>query len=271
MILIFLSFFNYLSVPNHSRIVYSGGAFSSYREQPENLFWNPAGVGGEGYISAIHNYSGINFSCIGGVKKINKIHLGIGLGYFYSGNIVETNSLGDSTGMYSYYSLSPLISGTYNSDDFSTGLKLFVPYTRVTEYSSYGIGMDVGIQYSILENLTLSLYGKNIGFMIGGSTDNETFPDEYRTGVLYNLNSLNISLEYSSLFDFSTSLQYKINHNIDLTLGYNHGLKDLRNGGDPGAGFSFGLNFKIKKINIDLGVVSYGPLGISRTIALGIK
>lgn len=271
MIILIISF-TFLSVPEHSRVILSGGAFSSYKGELENLFWNPAGIGGEGYLSSSYNYSGVTYGCLGMVKQRSQFHFGIGLQSLYSGDMKKTSPEGEPLGEFSYYSLIPIASVTYNWNGLSVGGKLLIPYVNTDTYHSYGVGMDVGLLYEVNKEITLSFYGRNIGRQIKGFVESkENLPAEFRIGSLYKRNKLGFSLEYSFSFGPAGSIIYEFNDWFDLTMGYNNGIRDKNSGNGLSVidGGSMGVRFYYKKIIIDIGSVFYGPLGIGKTIAIG--
>jgi len=269
-IILFLGF-TFLSVPVHSRIIYSGSAFSSHGGEVENLFWNPAGMGGEGYISSTHNYSGVTYGCLGLVKKVGIFHLGAGITFMNSRNIIKTDATGSSLGEFSYYSLVPIFAGEYERGSFVIGGKLSLPYSATDIYDSYGLGMDLGLIYEINEWLSFSAYVKNIGIQLNEFvTEKEDFPAEVRLGSRYGWDRYSFSIEYSYPLGFSTSIISSLNKNFELIVGYNGGLRELNKAGDLDSitGLSVGFRFYYKKIVLDIGAVSYGVLGISKTIAI---
>jgi len=272
--IILLFAFTFLSVPVHGRVIYSGSAFSSYTGEPENLFWNPAGMGKEGYLTSTHNYSGVTYGCLGVVKKVGDYRFGVGLQSLYTGDMIKTNSTGGSEGEFSYYSIVPILSTSYRKGGFAIGGKLVIPYSRTDVYTGYGVGVDVGVIYRANKNFSFSFYGRNIGKQISGFvSEQEDFPFEARFGGLYQRNEINFALEYSFPFGVSTSLNYGFNESFELIMGYNGGLRELRegNGVDALSGLSLGFRTHYREIVIDIGAVSYGVLGISKTIAIGYR
>jgi hypothetical protein len=77
-ILILLSF-TYLTLPYNGKVFTSGTAFSTVKERPENLFWNPAGMGKNAYIASAFNYSGLIFGSFGKIWELNSFNLGVGV------------------------------------------------------------------------------------------------------------------------------------------------------------------------------------------------
>ena len=175
--IILLFSFTFLQVPVHSRIIYSGSAFSSYSSQAENLFWNPAGMEKEGYLSSVYNYSQITFGCIGLVREIGSFHLGTGIMFMNSGDLAKTDMTGTPHGNFSYYSLIPMLAGEYKIGDFNIGGKICVPYSKTDIYDSYGLGLDIGIIYDIRERFAFSIYIRNLGIQIDEFVnERESFP-----------------------------------------------------------------------------------------------
>jgi hypothetical protein len=109
MIVFLLVNLTYLTMPYDGKIFSSGTAFSANKEAPENLFWNPAGMGKEAYIASAFNYSGLIFGSFGKIWKFNSLNLGLGAQLLRSESMDKTNLMGEITGVFNYQSAVPLI------------------------------------------------------------------------------------------------------------------------------------------------------------------
>ncbi len=263
-----------LAMPYYGKVFSSGTAFSANKEAPENLFWNPAGMGKDAYIASAFNYSGLIFGSFGKIWKFNSYNLGLGAQLFHSEGIDITNEMGEATGVFYYQSAVPLIAANMEMNKFLVGAKVFFPYITVDEYQSYGLGMDIGGIYSLNELLSFSVYVRNFGKQIKAFvTEKESFPVESRFGGLLKSDRMTFSVEYSTLMDMCSSISYDLNKIFGLTVGYNSRIgqfsateTDIET--SSLAGTSFGINIKYSKINISLGTIMCGPQGLSETISI---
>ncbi len=262
--------FTYLTMPYDGKVFSSGTAFSANKEAPENLFWNPAGMGKNSYIASAFNYSGLIFGSFGKIWERNSFNLGMGAQLMRSESMNKTNMMGESTGAFNYQSVVPLIAGNIAFDKLHIGAKVFFPYTTVDEYQSYGFGVDVGSIYSLNKLLSFSVYVRNFGKQIKAFlTEKESFPVESRLGGLAKSDKMMFSLEYSTLLGICSSISYDLNKIIGLTAGYNGKIGKF-DGLETSelAGLSFGVNIKHQKINISLGTIMCGPQGLSETLSI---
>jgi hypothetical protein len=268
-ILILLSF-TYLTIPHNGKIFSSGTAFSTLGNEPENLFWNPAGMGKNAYIASAYDYSGNLFGSFGKIWEKNNFNFGLGIQLMHSESMDKTDMTGNSIGDFNYQSATPVIAGNWKRDKYFIGAKVILPYTSVDEYVSYGLGIELGGIYAINDMLSFSFYLRNLGKQIKAFlADKENFPVESRFGGLLKKDNLAFSLEYSSKFKVCSFASYEINEILGLTIGYN-GKTGQFNGIETSnfAGFSFTANIRHKNINISAGSVFTGPEGLSKTLSI---
>jgi hypothetical protein len=268
-IFLLLSFI-YLTMPYNGKLFSAGTAFSANKEAPENLFWNPAGMGQNAYIASAFNYSGLIFGSFGKIWEFNSLNLGLGAQLLHSEGMTRTNMMGESTGTFNYQSAVPLIAGNIEKNEFIIGTKVFFPYTTVDEYQSYGLGIDVGGIYSPNELLSFSVYVRNFGKQIKAFlTEKESFPLESRFGGLLKTDKIMFSLEYSNLLGICASVTYNINEKFGIIAGYNDKIGRF-NGVETSklAGLSFGVNIIHHNINISVGTIMCGPQGLSETLSI---
>lgn len=260
----------HLTFPYDGKLLFSGTSTSTNTKTPENLFWNPAGMGKNSYLASVFNYSGLIFGSLGKIWEFNSVNFGLGVQLMRSETMVKTSATGTSIGTFNYQSTVPLIAANVEIDQFTIGGKILLPYTTVDEYKSYGLGTDIGAIYSLNDLFSFSAYLRNFGWELKSFlSEKEKFPMDIRLGELLKNDKIALSLEYSSLFGPCFSISYNFNKIIGLTVGYNSrignfsGIKTSKL-----AGFSFGLNIKHGKINIAVGTVMSGPEGISETISI---
>ena len=268
--IVLLISFTYLTIPYEGKIFSSGTAFSANKEAPENLFWNPAGMGKNAYIASAFNYSGLIFGSFGKIWERKSINLGMGIQLLRSESMNKTNMMGESIGTFNYQSAVPLIAGNIEMNKFLIGAKALFPYTTVDEYQSYGLGVDIGGIYSPNELLAFSVYVRNFGKQIKAFlTEKESFPVESRLGGLLKSDKIIFSLEYSTLLGVCSSVSYDLNKKIGFIAAYNDKIGKLTGIETSNlTGTSFGINIKHRKINVSIGTIVCGPEGLSETISI---
>jgi hypothetical protein len=269
-ILLILLSLTELTLPYNGKVFTFGTAFSTIKKEPENLFWNPAGMGKNAYITSAFNYSGLICGSFGKTWELNSSNLGIGVQLMRSESITKTDITGASTGSFNYQFVVPVIAGNTEIDKFLIGAKALLPYTTVDEYSSYGFGIDIGGIYSLNELLSFSVYIKNFGKQIKSFvSEKENLPIESRFGGLLEHNKIMLSLEYSSLLGVCSSISYDFNENFSFTFGYNDGIGRFnRIETSKLSGSSFAINIRNHSLNASIGAILCGAEGISKTLSI---
>jgi len=268
-ILILLSF-TYLTMPYNGKVFSSGTAFSTIKGEPENLFWNPAGMGKNAYIASSYDYSNMIFGSFGKIWELNSFNLGLGVQLMRSEGMIRTNTMNDSLGIFNYQSATPVMAGNLDINKYIIGAKVLFPYTTVDEYMSYGIGIDIGGIYTLNELLSFSVYIRNFGKQIKAFlTEKENFPVDSRLGGLLSLDNIVFSLEYSSQFGPCSFISYNLNKKIGLTAGYNGRIGKFSGIQTSNlAGSSFAINIKHRSIDVSIGTVFTGPAGLSKILSI---
>lgn len=270
MIIYILLSLTHLTMPYNGKLFSAGTAFSTNKETPENLFWNPAGMGENAYIASAFHYSGLIFGSFGKTIELKSQNFGFGFQVLRSETITKTNMMGEEIGTFNYQSIVPLIAVNFEIRKITIGTKVCFPYTNVDEYQNFGLGLDLGAIYSPLKSLSFSVYARNIGREIKTFvSEKENFPAEFRLGGLFEFDKTTFSLEYSTLFGVCSSISYDLNKILGLTTGYNRKIGRF-SGTETSelAGLSFGVNIRHKKMNISIGTIMCGPEGISETLSI---
>ena len=262
--------FTYLTLPYNGKVFSAGTAFSTNKGAPENLFWNPAGMGKNAYIASSFNHSGLIFGSFGKIWERNSFNLGIGVQLMRSEGMTKTNMMGDSLGSFYYQSATPVIAGNLAIKRCIIGTRILLPYTTVDEYQSYGLGIDLGGIYNVNELLSFSVCVRNFGRQIKAFlTEKESFPVESRFGGLLKFDKSMFSLEYSSSFGICSSISHDFNKKIGFTVGYNGKIGQFSGIETSNfTGLSFGIDIKHRRINVSLGTIFTGPEGLSETISV---
>ena len=260
----------HLTLPYEGNLLLSGTAASTNKGKPENLFWNPAGMGTNSYLASAFNYSGVIFGSFGKTWEIGSFSLGFGVQLMRSEGLTKTSVTGASIGTFNYQSAIPLIAGNLEINKFVIGAKILFPYTTVDEYKSYGLGADLGAIFSLNDVFSFSAYLRNFGKEIEPFLSvKEAFPTDIRLGGLFKKDKTAFSLEYSSLLGICSSFSYNFNQTFGFIAGYNSEIAKF-NGMETSAlkGFSFGAKINYRKMVISAGALMSGPEGITEIISI---
>jgi hypothetical protein len=168
--------FAFLNLPAGARAAALGGSYTAIADDPNALFWNPAGVApatplttpNAGVVSAMHHESIQSFrqDVVGGVWQKRGDGLSLGFNAHYTGSIEQTDELGT-------------VLGTTGASDFAiaggwattaaAGLRLGAGLQWVSETlagtSASALSLSAGGLYApaAVTGLTLGLAVRNIG------------------------------------------------------------------------------------------------------------
>ncbi len=279
--------FEFLRLDNSPRAAALAGSFVSNNDDPNVIFYNPAG------IAQLKNRPA-SFSFLKHLLDINSVSLayshffkdigrfGAGIQYINYGSFTEANEFGEKLGEFGAGEFALTI-GYSNElgNNFYYGINTKFIYSSIADRYSTGIGFDFGLQYSIPEskwNFGLSILNAGTQIKYFYST-REELPLDIRIGVSKTLEhlpftfylSLNKLNEKEDRFkQFTVGGELKLSKVLRLRFGYdNEKRKELKIGTTAGiAGFSIGVGFVVKDYNIDYAYSSMGSIGALHRIGV---
>ncbi len=287
--------YDFLNVTPSARASALATAFESYTDDPNMVFYNPAGIStitkkqlSAGFGKYLLD---INFGHAAFAFKYKDIGwFGAGVKYFNYGTFDYADENGVTSGTFHANDLmfsagySNLIYGRINY-----GINIKFIYSQIAEYTSSAIGADIGLMYVIPEQqwsfgFTINNYGKQLSSYINSK---ERLPLDIRFGFSKKLEHLplNISFSFSNLnqdhlklFDtkrlrsFAIGGEFELSDYVMARIGYNNQERqDLKLGTSLGiAGFSAGLGIKFaQRYKFDYSLNSFGKVGTMHRFDLG--
>ncbi|MEQ8904947.1 type IX secretion system protein PorQ [Ekhidna sp.] len=253
----------------------------------QNLFFhfNP-------YFADVFVYSGVYTFNIGNVGNFAS-----GINYVNYGSFELTDETGGQFGIFSAQDYTFLVGKAHQLGPFTLGANLKLTHSSIENYGSTAVLMDIGGVFRVNKNWTVGMVFKNIGARVSEYTPfsspqipfdiklGTTFKPEYMplrfTLTSTNLVDDNLSLEQESTGRSSKSIdkmwkrvnlgaEVLLSKNFQFLIGYSHKRKqELRlkeTGG--GAGFSYGLMVKVKRIEFRFSRATYHVAGGSSFISL---
>lgn len=234
-----------------------GNAIVAMDNTPFALLYNPANIHSEiscGVYTSYRNFygiPGIYQADIAATKNISGI-----------GSAVSVSKYGND--LYSEIEISA--GGSYNIiKDLYLGLSVKGYFLSIKNYGSANSwGLNLGLQYDYLENLSIGATVTNINNPKIGSIEEE-LPQTFSLGYKYDL--MERATLYFELFrdvkhdqDYRGGFEYEPYDNIFLRLGIM----------DNTATYSFGVGSSFKFLKFDYGLIDHSVLGISHVISLGV-
>ncbi len=285
------STFDFLRNDVGARAASLAGSFISMTEDPNTIFYNPAGLGTMGgpygSVGFFKHLLDINAGYVSFAEPLSDIGtIGAGILYTNYGSFDQTDDLGNAL-------------GTFNANDFAFvagfsdmldenlyyGVSAKFIYSKIASYSSTGVAADLGILYRIPDSrLTLGASIRNIGSQLSSYiSTRESLPLDVAVGasvvprglpLLLNLNfhKLNESVDtFGDRFrSFSIGGEFTLSRAVRLRFGYdNERRKELKIGTSAGlAGFSGGLGITVSDYVVDYALSSLGKIGNLHRISL---
>lgn len=276
--------YEFLRIDMSARAAALGGTFVSNHDDPNIIFYNPAGLN-------LLSENPISFSFVKHLLDINLASLsystefeGIGrfggaIKYINYGTFTQADEFGNRGGEFSAGEVAFIV-GYANSLDlnFNYGVNLKYIYSKIADRSSSGLGFDVGLNYFIPEeDLSVGFAAMNIGTQLSSYyEEKEELPLDIIVGISKKLEHLplRLSLDFHKLNTdredfaarfkaFSVGAEFTLSKVLRLRFGYdNEKRSDLKIGTSAGiAGFNAGLGVIISDYNFDYGFSSMGLIG----------
>jgi hypothetical protein len=286
--------FDFLRVETGAKASSLAGAFDTYTDDPNAMFYNPAS------LSTITNNKisagfgkyllDMNFGTLAYAQKYKDIGwFGIGVKYFDYGSFDRADESGTPTGE-TFNANDLMVSvgyGNFIYERINYGFTLKYIYSGIAEYKSSAVAMDFGMQYHMPESqLSLSFGVLNLGSQLSSYIDTkEKLPLDIRVGVSKRLEHTPVRLNVTfaklnesrekllqHLKAFSIGAEFIFSDYVSARLGYdNESRQDMKLGTSLGiSGFSTGLGIRFaEKYVFDYSLNSLGKVGSTHRVNLG--
>ncbi|NOS85705.1 MAG: type IX secretion system protein PorQ [Ignavibacteria bacterium] len=286
--------FDFLRVETGAKASSLAGAFDTYTDDPNAMFYNPAS------LSTITNNKisagfgkyllDMNFGTLAYAQKYKDIGwFGIGVKYFDYGSFDRADESGTPTGE-TFNANDLMVSvgyGNFIYERINYGFTLKYIYSGIAEYKSSAIAMDFGMQYHMPESqLSLSFGVNNLGGQLSSYIDTkEKLPLDIRVGVSKRLEHtpVRLNVTFSKLNEsrekliqhikaFSIGAEFIFSDYVSARLGYdNESRQDMKLGTSLGiSGFSTGLGIRFaEKYVFDYSLNSLGKVGSTHRVNVG--
>ncbi len=288
--------YDFLKVDPSARASALGGAFETYTDDPNTIFYNPAGlstVEGKRLSASFGKYLlDINFGTASYNMKYKDIGwFGVGVKYFNYGTFDYMDENGVPTGG-TFTANDLMLTAGYSNylyDVLNYGINVKYIYSGIAGYKSSAVGFDIGLLYMIpSQKMNLALSVNNIGTQLSTYAGvREKLPLDVRVGLSKQLEHLPLKLSVSfsnlnvqrdnalqHLKSFAIGGEFTFSENVSARVGYsNEKRQDLKLGTSLGiAGFSAGLGVKIlDKYSFDYSLNSLGKVGSTHRFNIGYK
>lgn len=260
---------DWLSRYGSARSIGLGGAFVAAADDAMGVVWNPAGLSqtlqNEVHFESARYFENTSINSFSFVVPARRLPtLGITMLSLNSGNFERTNELNESLGTFNNSDMAFLITASKSlSPRLSLGTNIKIVRQQIEDFSSTGVGADVGALYGLTPRLRLGLSLQNLGGPTLTPRDvSESYPLEVRGGVAFNFLSGRglLSLEADHRDGPGTSLHAGTEVWLQEKFGLRAGYLDTQAAG----GFSYRFN---PEIQFDYGMNDHA-LGLVHYVAL---
>ncbi len=283
--------YDFLRLDLSARAAALGGSFVSNTDDPNVIFYNPAGLkmltGSPASFSFLKYLLDINFASITYSTELKSIgRVAFALKYDNYGKFTRSDEFGNILGEYSAGDV-VLIAGYSNELDknFYYGVNGKFIYTSIDDRSSSAFALDFGLNYNLPDkDFSVGFAVLNVGSQISAYYNTkEKLPVDVTVGASKAIphTPLRISLDFHRLNDsqsdlvshlraFSIGTEFTLSKVLRLRLGYdNQKRQDLSIGTFAGlAGFSIGMGANISGYSFDYGFSSFGAIGALHRISV---
>ena len=276
--------YQFLELDNSARAGALAGSFVSNNDDPNVIFYNPAGLGllkgNPVSFSYLKHLLDINLTSLAYSTEIEGIgRIGAAVKYISYGDFQRATEDGEKIGSFSAGDV-VFVLGYANTLDknFYYGINGKVIYSSIAGYSSSGLAADIGLHYIMPEDeFDIGFAILNAGAQLSAyETTKESLPLDIVIGVSKRLAHLplRLSLDFHQLNEkrdsfgqrfnaFTVGAEFTLSKALRLRLGYdNQTRKDLKIGTTAGvAGLNIGVGLVISKYSFDYGFSSMGLIG----------
>lgn len=278
------STYEFLKLDTSPRAAALAGSFVANNDDPNVIFYNPAGIyslenrpASFSYVSHLLDINSASLSYSQEVAGLGRFAAGIQ--YINYGDFTEADEFGNKTGNFGAGDLAVLI-GYANQlgENFNYGANVKFIYSSLASQSSSGFAVDLGLQYLFPEDgWSIGFSALNLGSQISSYFDKtEELPVDVRIGFTKKLehmpfkfygsfNKLNEKQDnFGDRFkQFTFGGEFRFSKAVQFRFGYdNEKRKELKLDTSAGlAGFNLGLGILISDYKVDYAFSSMGLIG----------
>ncbi len=275
-----------------ARPVAMGGAFTAVADDASALFYNPAGIGFyrqfDVRLTMMQMFNAVSYLSGGVTAPVwKRLAAGMALG-FLSASDIRRDENGEELGTFGLYDLiaGPGLAWQLFSNLAVGGAGKFV-YSKIDSFSAWTLSFDGGLLYQPVRYLTIGASLLHFGPPRRFISEWEYPPANLRSGVAFKLpldrHYLLLTADGSVYPDYGPNLSLGGEGKVDISTATSRGQAVyIRAGYQTGfhlgiwSGFSLGIGYEYPIIpglglTIDAVYLSYGLLGNSERVSLGLK
>lgn len=286
--------YNFLRLDVSARAAGLNGSFVSVTDDPNLLFYNPAGLATLSSAKASLSYLKHLIDFHGGSISYGRPFaplgfVGVGITYMNYGSFTETDASMNVLGSFGANEFAAVIGiGVPLNEHTNAGISLKGIFSTIASYRSSAIAIDLGLHHSIpSENITVGVSLLSFGRQLRVyNATRESLPLDFKVGIthrpqhlpaLLNLNFHRLNEKQNSFFDRFTNFtfggEFLMSDAMRLRVGYNNEQRrELKIGSGLGlTGISIGGGIVYGNTTVDYSFNSLGRIGALHRISLGLN
>jgi hypothetical protein len=268
-----------------------GGSFVSNNDDPDVIFYNPAGlqllIDNPASFSFVKHLLDINLASLSYSTEFDDIgRFGAAVKYINYGSFEGADEFANRTGEFNAGEVAFILGYANQLDEnFYYGANAKFIYSGIEKRSSTAIAFDVGLHYAVpSEQVNVGFAILNIGSQLTSYFDTkEDLPLDFVLGISKRLEylPLKLSVDFHKLNEerddffqkfkaFTVGAEFTLSKTLRLRFGYdNEKRTELKIGSFAGiAGFNAGLGALISDYRFDYGFSSMGAIGELHRISI---
>jgi len=222
------SIYNFLNLTGSARQASLGGKVLTLVDDVNQPIWNPSTINrnlnNQLSVSYMNYLADLSLGTASYAYTINE-NLGTfhtSINYLNYGNFIGADEEGFETGSFKAYDLSFSIGYSYNfkNSDFYIGSNIKFINSVIENYSSLGIGADLGfIYYNEIQPYIFTLVIRNMGYQVSVyDEEKENLPNQIEFGISYKLENVPITwhLTLDNLQKWEIAISNPSNEIVDI-------------------------------------------------------
>jgi len=283
--------YEFLRLDMSARAGALGGSFVSNNDDPDVIFYNPAGLqlltDNPVSFSFVKHLLDINLASISYSTEFNDMgRFGLAAKYINYGTFKGADENGRLTNEFGAGEAAFILGYANRLDEnFYYGANVKFIYSGIENYSSSAVGFDVGLHYAVpSQQINVGFAILNVGTQLSSYFNTkEDLPLDFVLGISKRLEylPLRLSLDFHKLNEdrddflqkfkaFTVGAEFTLSKTLRLRFGYdNEKRNELKIGSFAGiAGFNAGLGAVISDYRFDYGFSSMGAIGELHRISI---